>query len=136
MSPSEVCALARAAQTVDGLPIDRLCRARCGEERARAGLDSESPIGSLGTGGGREASERGGGGVELSAARCGFDQLRERPHRRVEIERIPACLLSCCERLLIASEAVVEHGGRPLRGRNRDPLSGLAALPDRGSDEL
>ena len=53
----------------------------------------------------------------VSAAHCRLDEFDRRPARYHHFHRVGGGALGCLHRLLVATEAVVQHGVRPLGER-------------------
>src|SRR5699024_4933936 len=104
---------AAARQPLDRLAVVGLRVAVVAEQRARARLDAERPVGRARTRALAQAIERGGRGVRRAAANAGLDQLHERPREEPDVV-VLAPALRRRERLGVAAAPVVEQGAGPL----------------------
>src|SRR5207302_1338578 len=101
----ELDADAGVAEPVDRLPIQALGGLAVAQQRSRAGLDAERPVGAAGAGAVRESLEGAGCALGYPApGRC-LDQLDRRPRWENELVRVLASPLRRGQRVLIATEA-------------------------------
>src|SRR6478736_5578844 len=108
MRAGQVDAAAAGAEAGDRLPVELLCFAAMAQERARARLHPERPVGVADVSALRERVQRGKRLAHGARTRSGLDQLRQRPWREADqlavLENAPAAR----QRLLVSAQAVVQ----------------------------
>ena len=113
MRACEVGPEPRAPQAVDGLAVQALGGLALAQQRARPGVEAERPVGVAGLRVLAESRESALRELGVPGPRGGLDQLAQRPRGDVELRRVLARLHGRRERLLVAAEAVHEHGRSP-----------------------
>jgi hypothetical protein len=131
----EVHPNAGAGEAFDRLAIERLGRFAVAEQRPRAGLDAERPIGATGRGCVRKPAEGIGGEPGLAAPDGRLDQLDQSPTPPPRGVCVLTGLLRRHERLLVATQAVVEHGGHPVNESQALPVAPADDLSGGGLDQ-
>ena len=121
-------------------PLDRLAIRRfgcvaVGEQRPRTRLDAERDVATCRLRGRREPVQRIVRELRVADAGRSLDQLAPRPHRQPRKEAVRVDLSGCRCRLLVATEAVVQHRGGPVRDHHRVSLPTCGALSDDGLDQ-
>ena len=130
----ELHADAGAAEPVDRLAVEALGGLALAEQRPRAGLDPERPVGAAGAASiseSRRSASAARSGVPAAGGR--LDQLDQRPGRRAELRRVLGGLLGRGQRVVVAAEAVVEHRARPVRERRARSLAAAHRVLLRGA---
>jgi hypothetical protein len=74
--------------------------------------------------------------VGLPAADCGFDQLHQPPRREQQLRLIGACLPRRGKRLVVATEAAVEHRACPADDAQDTSLAAGHEIVEVGLDHL
>ena len=136
MGASELNADARAAQSVDRLAVKALGGLVAAEQRPRAGLDTECPVGATCSSLVRESLQGFGGSLGLAIADGGLDQFHQPPRRVQQLKRVCAGLLRRGQRLLVSAEAVVEQRARPVDDGRSCSLAAGHHLVHAGVDQL
>ena len=121
------------AEPLDRLTIEGLGGLVVAYQRARSGLDPEREVGAAGPGSLRQSCERLAGQLGVSQTRGRLDEFGQREHPDPRLEVVPGGLRRR-RRLLVAREAVVEDGRRPVRLDGRHPLASDRCLLERGLD--
>ena len=104
---SEVRARACAGQALDRLAMGRLGLLALQQQRARAGLDPEAPVGAAGRGRRMQPLERGRRALGVAGTNRGLDELDERQGVRPG-RMVLRCAPRGRQRRLVAAEPVVE----------------------------
>src|SRR6516164_4565406 len=117
---------AGAAEAVDRLTVEGFGALALGEQRPRAGLDAERPVGTAGAGHLREPIEGASRPLGHPGPRRRLDELGYRPVGKPLDLGILTCPLRRLQCLLIAAEAVAQHRDSPLE--ETQPLAFTAAL--------
>src|SRR5207237_7208387 len=113
MGTGELDADAGAAEPVDRLPIEALGGLAVAQQRSRAGLDPQRPVGAAGASRLREPLEGVSRARSLPAPGGGLDELDQPPGER-QLLGVLAGPLGGVQRVLIPADAVVEHRARPV----------------------
>src|SRR6266536_4709138 len=135
MRPRAVQEKAGRLQQVDRLAVQRLGCVPSIKEGPRADLDPPCPRSAAGAGRFAQQLKSRGGTLAATAAAGGFDQLHQCEGREPQLMWVGGRLRGRGERLLIAGQAVVEHGGHPLRHRESHPLAVGDEALGAGSDQ-
>src|ERR1051326_3508302 len=98
---------AAALEPLDRLAVERLRISHVAEERARAGLDAQRPVGTARSGARAQAIERGGARLRRTASGPCLDQLHECPREEPDIVVLAASLCGR-ERFCVAAVRVVK----------------------------
>src|SRR4029077_16985163 len=125
-----------AAEAVDGLAVEVLGGYAVADQRPRAGLDTQRPVGPADAGDAGEPLDGVGRALWYSAAHRRLDELDERPGGELYRGRVFARRLRCAQRLLMAAQAVVQHRGRPPDEAERSALTPALRVVGGGLDQL
>jgi transcriptional regulator with XRE-family HTH domain len=105
-----LCQLAGKAPQPRRRPVQQtrpaMRRLLVADQRSRAGLGTKRPVGPAGAGDIAEPLEGAGRALRYCAARRRLNQLDERPAGENDRRRVIAGALRCCQRLLVAAQAV------------------------------
>jgi hypothetical protein len=136
MTAGELDVDAGAGEPLDRLAIERLGGFPVAEQRLRAGLDAERPVGATGPGCLRKLAEGIDSELRLAAPNGGLDQLDPAiiaPPRWVSVLAGP---LRRGERVLVTAQTVTEHSRHPVNECQPLSLAPTHDLPRGGLDEL
>ena len=122
---SEIDPHARSAESLDGLDVQVLGRPAFGQERARACRESERPVRTARPRHLHELAQRIVGHRARSGTDGRLDQLDPPPGRAAELLWLFGDPSSGGQSLLVAAEAVVQHGLGPVEHRDPDSLAAL-----------
>ena len=125
-----------ALETLNRMAVERVRVAWVGHGRASARLDAENPVGAAGARHLGQPPERVGGRLRPTAARRCLDELAERPAGHGQVGRIRGSELRGGERLVIAAEAVVKNGSRPVEQAHPRAVAARDSIPSRGLVQL
>jgi hypothetical protein len=123
------------AERLDRLAIERLGGFPLGHQRSGAGLDPERPVGATGRGRLRKPAEGIDRELGLAAAGGRLDQLDQSPIVPPRGVCVFGSLVHGGERLLVAAQAVVEHGGHPVHESQPLSVAATGELPCGGVDQ-
>lgn len=127
-----------AGEPLYRLAIERLSSFPVAQQRPRAGVDAERPVGATGACHLREPAQAVGGEIGLPAPGDGLDQLwlDQHPGWDPDLKRVLSGPLRRGERQVVAAQGVTEHGGRPVNECQALSLAPAHELPCGGLDGL
>ena len=129
------------ADTGPAEPLDRLAVQPLGglviaQQRPRAGLDAERPVGAGGRGHLLQTAQGADPALGLPGPGGGLDQLDRRPGGHPQLVRVVAARLGRGQRLVVAAQAIAQHRGRPSGGGQPVPFAAGRHLRRGGRDQL
>ena len=117
-----------AAEPPDRLPVQPVGQLAAVQQRPRAGLDAERPVGAGGAGVRHQTRQRLGRAFGLAGPGRRFYQLDRRPGGQPELAGVLAALFGRGQRRAVAAQAVVQHRIRPVRQRHPGSLAAYRHL--------
>src|SRR5580658_2269640 len=133
---SQIHPQASAAEAVDRLAVVALGGVPVADQRPRAGLGTQRPVGPAGAGQAGEPLQRAGRALGYPAAHRRLHQLDKSPVREPDRWGVLAGPLRRGQRLLIAAQAVAQNRVRPLHGTQPSPLTPAPYVVGGGLDQL